>query len=176
MRQTIKTMSAMLTMMVAMAAFAFTFTACSDDDDPMTEVTYTYGFSSMSASHPDFLEEMSKIENSFKAALGVTGKPFSKKGSMEECDMEVYAACQKAYESLQGESMAGRLPIRDDKHPHRRSDMHGCVQCRQREHLRKDTGRTNAEDCGEVCCLCHEATSRFPGRSHRAFGLHDLYE
>jgi hypothetical protein len=107
MRQTIKTMSAMLTMMVAMAAFAFTFTACSDDDDPMTEVTYTYGFSSMSASHPDFLEEMSKIENSFKAALGVTGKPFSKKGSMEECDMEVYAACQKAYESLQGEAWQG---------------------------------------------------------------------
>lgn len=107
MKQTIKTMSAMLTMMVAMAAFAFTFTACSDDDEPMTEVSYTYGFSSMSASHPDFLEEMSKIENGFMSALGITGKPFTKNGSIEECDMEVYAACQKAYESLKDEVLQG---------------------------------------------------------------------
>ncbi len=54
-------MSALLTMM-AIAILTFTFTACSDDDDPVTEVTYTYGFSNMSASHPDFLAEMSKIE------------------------------------------------------------------------------------------------------------------
>ena len=107
MKQTIRTMSALLTMMVAMAVSAFTFIACSDDDDPMTEVTYTYGFSSMSASHPDFLEEMSKIENGFKSALGITGKPFTKNGSMEECDMEVYAACQKAYESLKDEVWQG---------------------------------------------------------------------
>lgn len=107
MKQTIRTMSAMLTMMAVMAIFAFTFTACSDDDNPMTEVTYTYGFSSMSASHPDFLEEMSKIENGFKSALGITGKPFTKNGSIEECDMEVYAACQKAYESLKDEVWQG---------------------------------------------------------------------
>lgn len=57
MKSSIKKMSALLTMM-AVAILTFTFTACSDDDDPVTEVTYTYGFSSMSASHPDFLEEM----------------------------------------------------------------------------------------------------------------------
>ena len=62
MKRSIKKMSALLTMM-AVAILTFTFTACSDDDDPVTEVTYTYGFSSMSASHPDFLEEMGKIEN-----------------------------------------------------------------------------------------------------------------
>ena len=61
MKSSIKKMSALLTMM-AVAILTFTFTACSDDDDPVTEVTYTYGFSSMSASHPDFLEEMGKIE------------------------------------------------------------------------------------------------------------------
>jgi PBP1b-binding outer membrane lipoprotein LpoB len=67
MKSSIKKMSALLTMM-AVAILTFTFTACSDDDDPVTEVTYTYGFSSMSASHPDFLEEMGKIENAFQSA------------------------------------------------------------------------------------------------------------
>ena len=104
MKQTIKTMSAVLTLMVAMAVFACTFTACSDDDNPMTEVTYTYGFSSMSASHPDFLEEMSKIENAFKSALGSN---FTKRGTVEECDKEVYAACEKAFLSLQDEVWQG---------------------------------------------------------------------
>ena len=107
MKQTIKTMSAVLTLMVAMAVFACTFTACSDDDNPMTEVTYTYGFSSMSASHPDFLEEMSKIENAFKSALGTTGSNFTKRGTVEECDKEVYAACEKAFLSLQDEVWQG---------------------------------------------------------------------
>ena len=73
MKSSIKKISALLTMM-AVAILTFTFTACSDDDDPVTEVTYTYGFSSMSASHPDFLEEMGKIENAFLSALGITGK------------------------------------------------------------------------------------------------------
>lgn len=48
MKSSIKKISALLTMM-ATAILAFTFTACSDDDDPVTEVTYTYGFSEMSA-------------------------------------------------------------------------------------------------------------------------------
>ena len=56
MKQTIKTISALLTMMAVMAIFAFTFTACSDDDDPMTEVTYTYGFSSIRHRIPTFLK------------------------------------------------------------------------------------------------------------------------
>ena len=85
----------------------FTFTACSDDDDPVTEVTYTYGFSSMSASHPDFLEEMRKIENAFQSALGITGKLFTKKGTIEECDKQVYEACRKAFDSLKSEAWQG---------------------------------------------------------------------
>ena len=107
MKETIRTMSALLTMMAVMAIFAFTFTACSDDDDPMTEVTYTYGFSSMSASHPDFLEEMGKIENAFKSALGVTGTPFTKKGSVEECDKEVRETCRRAFNALKDERWQG---------------------------------------------------------------------
>lgn len=107
MKQTIRTMSALLTMMVAMTILAFTFTACSDDEDVENEVTYTYGFAEMSASHPDFLEEMGKIENAFKSALGITGSPFTKHGTVEECDKEVYAACEKAYRSLQGDAWQG---------------------------------------------------------------------
>ena len=79
MNSSIKKMSTLLIIM-SLVILAFTFTGCSDDDEPVTEVTYTYGFSSMSASHPDFLEEMNKIENAFKSALGITGKPFTKVG------------------------------------------------------------------------------------------------
>ena len=106
MKSSIKRMSALLTMM-AVAVFALTFTACSDDDEPIAGVTYTYGFSKMSASHPDFLEEMNKIEKGFQSALGITGKPFTKKGSIDECDKQVYEACQKAFDSLKGEAWQG---------------------------------------------------------------------
>lgn len=106
MKSSIKRMSTLLTMM-AVTILTFTFSGCSDDDDPVTEVTYTYGFSSMSASHPDFLEEMSKIEKGFQSALGITGKPFTKKGMIEECDKQVYEACQKAFDSLKGEAWQG---------------------------------------------------------------------
>ena len=107
MKETIRTMSTLLTMMVAMTILAFTFTACSDDEDVENEVTYTYGFAKMSASHPDFLEEMGKIENAFKSALGTTGSNFTKRGTVEECDKEVYAACEKAFLSLQDEVWQG---------------------------------------------------------------------
>ena len=107
MKQTIRTMSALLTMMAAMAIFSFIFTACSDDEDADNEVTYTYGFPEMSASHPNFIEEMGKIENAFKSALGVTGKNFTKRGTVEECDKQVYEACEKACNSLKGEVWQG---------------------------------------------------------------------
>lgn len=61
----------------------FTFTACSDDEDIENEVTYTYVFTEISASHPDFLEEKGKIENAFKSALGATGSNFTKRGTVE---------------------------------------------------------------------------------------------
>jgi len=106
MKSSIKKMSVLLTMM-AVTILTFTFTGCSDDDDPITEVTYTYDFSSMSASHPDFLSERSKIEKGFQSALGITGKPFTKKGSIEECDKQIYEACQKAFDSLKDEAWQG---------------------------------------------------------------------
>lgn len=60
MKSSIKKMSALLTMM-AVAILTFTFTACSDDDDPVTEVTYTYGFSSICRPHtPTFSKRWGK--------------------------------------------------------------------------------------------------------------------
>lgn len=108
MKQTIRTMSTLLTMMLAMTILAFSFTACSDDEDIENEVTYTYGFVEMSASHPDFIEEMGKIETAFKSALGVAGSNFTKRSTVEVCDNQVYAACQKAYQSLQDEVWQGK--------------------------------------------------------------------
>ena len=106
MKSSIKKMSVLLTMMTV-AIFALAFTACSDEDEPVTEVTYSYGFSDMSASHPDFLEEMSKIEKGFQSALGITDTPFTKSGSVEECDRQVREVCKKAFDSLKGEAWQG---------------------------------------------------------------------
>lgn len=49
-----------LTFMFVSVMAMLAFTACSNDDEPIAEVTYTYGFPKMSASHPGFLEEMGK--------------------------------------------------------------------------------------------------------------------
>ena len=52
MKRIIRILSALLTMMAAMAIFSFTFTACSDDEDADNEVTYTYGLSLIHISEP----------------------------------------------------------------------------------------------------------------------------
>lgn len=94
MKSTMDRVPAWLALMAA-AILTFTFTACSDDEDIENEVTYTYVFTEISASHPDFLEEKGKIENAFKSALGATGSNFTKRGTVEECDKQVYAACEE---------------------------------------------------------------------------------
>lgn len=106
MKSTMDRVPAWLALMTA-AILTFTFTACSDDEDIENEVTYTYVFTEISASHPDFLEEKGKIENAFKSALGATGSNFTKRGTVEECDKQVYAACEKACNSLKGEVWQG---------------------------------------------------------------------
>ena len=106
MKSTMDRVPAWLALMTV-AILTFTFTACSDDEDIENEVTYTYVFTEISASHPDFLEEMGKIENAFQSALGITGKLFTKKGTIEECDKQVYEACRKAFDSLKSEAWQG---------------------------------------------------------------------
>ena len=60
MKSTMDRVPAWLALMTV-AILTFTFTACSDDEDIENEVTYTYVFTEISASHPDFLEEKGKI-------------------------------------------------------------------------------------------------------------------
>lgn len=104
MKKVIKTMSAML----AVVCITLTaFTACSDDDDQVTEVIYSMGFSQMSSSGLDFIQEMSAIESAFKTALGVTDAHFSKTGTKETCDKAVREACEKAYATLKDKTWGG---------------------------------------------------------------------
>lgn len=107
MNNVIKRMSAKLAMLVAMCITLTAFTACSDDDDQVTEVIYSMGFSQMSSSNLDFIQEMNTIESAFKTALGVTDSQFSKTGTYEECDKTVREACEKAYATLKDKKWGG---------------------------------------------------------------------
>lgn len=104
MKKTMKLFPAIVAMLALMLTVSFT--SCSDDDEP-AEVTYSFGFSSMSASTPDFLQEMNKIEAAYKSALGVTASPFQKNGNVNSCDQEVKNACEKAYNTLSDEIWKG---------------------------------------------------------------------
>ena len=132
MKRRFRTMSALLTMVLAAMFCAFTFTACSDDEDTDNEVTYTYGFAEMSASHPDFLEDRIGLQvgprhhrkSLYKAGHG---------GRVRQAGL---CRLPESLPVTPRRRVAGRLPLRGDKHPHGRGDMHGIVRCRQREHLR----------------------------------------
>lgn len=171
MKSTMDRVPAWLALMAA-AILTFTFTACSDDEDIENEVTYTYVFTEISASHPDFLEEKGKIENAFKSALGATGSNFTKRGTVEECDKQVYAACEKAWQFAQERSVARRLPLRSDKHPYRRGSVHGCIQCRQRKHLRWFLAGCEREYSKELYQFCQEDIPRLPRCTIRGVNMH----
>lgn len=100
-------MSATLAMLAVVCITLTAFTACSDDDDKVTEVIYSMGFSQMSSSGLDFIQEMSAIESAFKTALGVTDAHFSKTGTKETCDKAVREACEKAYATLKDKTWGG---------------------------------------------------------------------
>lgn len=102
-------LSSMLAMPALVCLSLVLFTACSDNDEPVEEVTYSWGFADLSASSPDFMDDINKIESTFKAALGASGTATSvtKKGTSETCDKEVSEACQQVLESLTGEVWLG---------------------------------------------------------------------
>lgn len=107
MKKVIRTMSATLAMLAVVCITLTSFTACSDDDDKVTEVIYSMGFSKMSSSGLDFIQEMSAIESAFKTALGVTDAHFSMTGTKETCDKAVREACEKAYATLKDKTWGG---------------------------------------------------------------------
>lgn len=107
MKKTIQTMSAKLMMLAVMCATLIVNTSCSDDDDKVTEVMYSMGFSKMSSSSSDFVQEMNAIESAFKTALGVTDTQFTKTGTVVDCDKAVVEACEKAYATLKDKKWKG---------------------------------------------------------------------
>lgn len=104
MKTVIKSMTALF---AVVCVTLFAFTACSDDDDKVTEVIYSMGFSKMSSSDLDFINEMNTIESAFKTALGVSDSRFTKAGTYEECDKGVYEACEKAFTTLKENKWKG---------------------------------------------------------------------
>lgn len=109
MQKAIQSLSTMLAMLALVCVSLVPFTACSDNDEPAIEMTYSWGFSDLSASNVDFMDDINKIESTFKTALGVSASATSvtKKGTSETCDKEVREACQQALESLNGEVWHG---------------------------------------------------------------------
>lgn len=104
MKKRIKFLPALMAMLALVLTMSLT--SCGSDDEP-SEVIYSYGFSAMSSSTPDFLQEMNKIESAYKTALGVSASPFTKTGSISSCDREIKEACDRANSSLSGQTWNG---------------------------------------------------------------------
>lgn len=110
MRTAIKSLWSNFLLLTLVCVSLVQFTACSDNDEPVEEVTYSWGFADLSASSSDFMDDINKIESTFKTALGVTGSATSvtRQGTSETCDKAVLEACQQALESLKGNVWQGR--------------------------------------------------------------------
>ena len=95
MKEIIKKMSAMLTIVVVAIIACVAMTSC--DDEPDSEIIYNMGITSMSSSSLESIHE----------AAGVTENTFTMKGDASECDKKVKAACEKAELSLKDNTWVG---------------------------------------------------------------------
>ena len=82
-------------LLVAVALMGTVFTACSDDDETVT-VRYTAGFGSIQGTDEDFLANLALVEQAYWGALDIDGSSFTLTGTIEECDAQVRAACERA--------------------------------------------------------------------------------
>lgn len=103
MKNVFTSLSAVLVVLAVACVSLFTFTSCSDDDDD-DQVFYTMGFTQLSSSDPEGLEDTGIIETTYKEELNVEKNSFTKKGTNEACDKEVREACVKANERLKGKT------------------------------------------------------------------------
>ena len=109
MKKAIQSIQTTLAMLAVACASLVSLTACSDDDEPVAEVTYSWGFADMSASSPDFMDDIHKISSTFAVALGApaSASEVTRQGTPEQCDKAVLEACQQALESLKDEAWQG---------------------------------------------------------------------
>lgn len=82
-------------LLVAVALMGTVFTACSDDDETVT-VRYTAGFGSIQGTDEDFLANLALVEQAYWGALDIDGGSFTLTGTIEECNAQVRAACERA--------------------------------------------------------------------------------
>ncbi|MDR0970403.1 MAG: hypothetical protein LBM67_07700 [Lentimicrobiaceae bacterium] len=90
-----------LLLVLLLVCSLFLMISCEKDKDDNKTYHYSAGFSSMSSSSENFLEEMSTIEQTFYSNLGITQTPFTLTGSQNECDAQVKSACEVAATTLQ---------------------------------------------------------------------------
>lgn len=171
MKSTMNRMPAWLALMAA-AILTFTFTACSDDEDIENEVTYTYVFTEISASHPDFLEEKGEDRERLQVCPRCYRKQLHEAGYGGRVRRAGLRCLRESLQFAQGRSVARRLPLRSDKHPHRGGSVHGCIQCRQRKHLRWFLTGCEREYSKELCQFCQEDILRLPRCTIRGVDMH----
>ena len=82
-------------LLVAVALMGTVFTACSDDDETVT-VRYTAGFGSIQGTDEDFFFFFALVEQAYWGALDIDGGSFTLTETIEECDAQVRAACERA--------------------------------------------------------------------------------
>ena len=91
-------------LLVTLALVGTVFTACSDDEEANGTFSYQAGFDMVS--NLDFLQTGS-IENAYFEALNVTDGSFTRTGSEEECDAEVYRACKSVETEVEAMNLNG---------------------------------------------------------------------
>lgn len=91
-------------LLVTLALVGTVFTACSDGEEANGTFSYQAGFDMVS--NLDFLQTGS-IENAYFEALNVTDGSFTRTGSVEECDTEVYQACKSAETEVEAMNLNG---------------------------------------------------------------------
>ena len=83
-------------LLVAVALMGTVFTACSDDDEAVT-VSYTAGVDSYNSTGGiDVLTTLALVDQTYKESLNISASPFTLTGTIEECDAQVVAACERA--------------------------------------------------------------------------------
>ena len=107
MKEIIKKMSAMLTVLAVAIIACFSMTSCSDDE-PDSEIIYSMGITQMSSSSLEMLNEMNAIYDAFHKAVGVNENTFTLKGNASDCNKKVKAACEKAELSLKDNTWTGQ--------------------------------------------------------------------
>ena len=91
-------------LLVTLALAGTVFTACSDGEEANGTFSYQAGFDMVS--NLDFLQTGS-IENAYFEALNVTDGSFTRTGSVEECDAEVYRACKSVETEVEAMNLNG---------------------------------------------------------------------